>query len=265
MNKQPSKSNNPLPEPRPSRARRKASSWDCMDCIVIEEQERLELRETDEVPDKYWQEGWTFDINGIHRRDFDVDQDARYHRVYPTRYVVPNFKVTRSMRRVLARNRDLKIVTRSLRITPAKEDLFLAHHLQRFGYEPESTLNERHKYQLCHQVQLMEMCYFVNDTLIAFNIFERGAYSLWSNIGVWSPAHWRRGLGTLTILKEIEYARANDMLYYYMGNYWPGNPDYEYKTRFQPMELWDWDEKCWQPWGDWITNAMLTEKLRRRS
>ena len=265
MDQDPPKEPEHRPPPPRAQSQRTAVSWDCVDCHVIDDEQSMDIRDRGENADKYWQDGWIVNLGGIKRTDFDVDERGRYHRVYPTRYWVDRFETTASMRRVLAKNSDLKIVTRPLRITPAKEDLYLAHHLSRFGCEPRELLNKRYEYIVHHPARLMETCYFLGSALIAFSIFEEGDYSLWSNIGVWSPAHPERSLGTLTILKEIEHARARGDVFYYMGTYWPGHPSYEYKTRFRALELYDWDDRRWRPFGHPITKAMLTERLRRRS
>lgn len=252
------------PKPTPPRIYKPAISWDCMDCIVIEDEESIDIRDRGENADKYWRDGWIVTLCNILRRDFDSDERGRYHRVYPTRYSVDEFEVTRSMRRVIAKNRDLKVVTRPLRITPAKEDLYLAHHLSRFGHEPRELLNKQYQYIVHHPARLMETCYFLGKTLIAFSIFEDGDYSLWSNTAIWAPAQARRCMGTLSILREIEYARARGHVWYYMGYYWPGNHAYEYKARFRPLNLYDWDNKDWVPFQAERAAVMLNEPLRRR-
>lgn len=235
-----------------------------MDCIVIEDEEFLDIKDRGENADKYWAEGWILSPGHLRRSDFDFDPKGRYHRVYPTRYFVRQFSTTKSMQRVLARNADLRVVTRPLRITPAKEDLYLVHHLSRFGCPPRETLNKRYEYIVYHPARLMETCYFLDDQLIAFSIFEVGDYSIWSNLGVWSPDHADRSLGTMTILKEFEYARDNHIMHYYMGHYFPGNPFYEYKLRYRPLELYDWDNKCWVAYGSQRSTQMIGEKLRHR-
>lgn len=253
----------PQHQPEPTFTRR-AFSWDCMDCIVIEEEDNLDIRDRGENADKYWAEGWVLNYAHQMRSDFDVDANGRYQRVYPTRYFVERLNITKSMRRVLARNCDLRVVTRPLRITPAKEKLYIAHHLSRFGSAPRELLNKRYQYIVYHVAKMMETCYFLKDELVAFSIFEVGDYSLWSNLGVWSPAHADRSLGTLTVLNEIEYAREHNLLIYYLGHYFPSNPSYEYKLRFRPLELYDWDNKCWIPYDSPRTAQMLREPLRRR-
>ena len=52
-------------------------------------------------------------------------------------------------------------------------------------------------------------------------------------------------LGTFGILSEIEYARRNGLSYVYLGYWLPGYPGMDYKTRFQPMDIF-W-ENGWMP------------------
>ena len=52
-------------------------------------------------------------------------------------------------------------------------------------------------------------------------------------------------LGTFGILSEIEYARRNGLSYVYLGYWLPGYSGMDYKTRFQPMDIF-W-ENGWMP------------------
>jgi len=264
MDEETRKPDEPQPQPAWQITPTRKVTWDCIDCLVIEDQELIDLRDRGENPDKYWAEGWTLTLGQVRRSDFNVDQDGRYHRVYPARYWINKLKITKSMRRVLARNSDLKIVTRPLRITPGKENLYLAFHLNRFGCAPREPLNKRYQYIVYHPARLMETCCFLDEELIAFSIFEVGDYSIWSNLGVWSQAHAARSLGTLTILKEIEYARAHGLMHYYLGHYNPRDARYLYKSRFRPLELYDWDNQRWIGFDAPRTAQMLREPLRRR-
>jgi Putative arginyl-tRNA:protein arginylyltransferase len=239
-------------------------TWDCFDCITISDEQYIDVKDRGETADKYWADGWMLNIGHMSRCDFDVDSNGRYHRVYPTRYFVENVEITKSMRRVLAQNADLRSVTRPLRITPAKEKLYIEHHFSRFGSLPSEPLNKRYQYIVHHPATLLETCFFLENELIAFSIFEVGDYSIWSNLGVWSPAHAERSLGIMTVLSEMEYARKHRAYIYYMGHFFPSNSAYQYKLRFRPMDLYDWDNECWIPFENPRATEMLREPLRRR-
>ncbi len=54
-----------------------------------------------------------------------------------------------------------------------------------------------------------------------------------------------RGLGTLTMLKEIEYSIGTGREYYYPGSAYEGPSFYDYKKRFAALECFDWR-------GNWV-------------
>lgn len=227
----------------------------------IEEQKRVDLRETGEIIEAYWEKGWVSDFCFFHRTDFDKYQN-KYHRTYPTRYKLWNYKFTKNQRRVLQKNKDLKTIIRPLRITQGKIDLFDGYHISRFEQLPRKELPDSYKYIKYYPSKLMELCIFKDERLIACSIFEVGTFSIYSNTAFWSLAEKHRGLGTLTILLEIEYALQLGFYYYYMGFYYKQNPNYQYKTRFRGLELYSWDKGYWIPYE--MAAEMLDQPMPRR-
>jgi arginyl-tRNA--protein-N-Asp/Glu arginylyltransferase len=73
-----------------------------------------------------------------------------------------------------------------------------------------------------------------------------------------------RGLGTLTILLEVQYALKRKINYYYLGHFYAHNPNYHYKTRFSGFELYDWDNDRWLDFRHSKTKELLKQKLPRR-
>ena len=159
----------------------------------------------------------------------------------------------------MARNRDLDYVVRPLRITPAKERIYDDHHWFRFDTGVKETLAQRYHNIPPHPAPLMEGSLFDRDRLLGFSIFELGERAILSNIGVWSPEAVARGLGTLTIIKEIEYAHRMGAKYYYFGPYNIRNTIYEYKTKFRGFELYDWDSGQWVDYQDPAVKQMLRD------
>lgn len=61
------------------------------------------------------------------------------------------------------------------------------------------------------------------------------------------PGERARGLGTLAILRQIEYARTSGRRYLYLGYWIDGHPKMDYKARFQPLQALGRDG--WRPIG----------------
>jgi leucyl-tRNA---protein transferase len=241
----------------------KSRGPDCLYAITRTDEDFIDLNDTGELIEAYWERGWISDFSIFHRQNFDSYRD-NYYMVFPTRYKLPNFKLTKSLRRVLNKNRDLKTIIRPLRITPAKTILHQTHHLLRFGKPPLRTLHESYKYIVHHPAELMELCIFKDERLVACSIFEVGNFAIYSNTAFWDITLTSRSLGTLTVLLEVQYALRKNMFYYYLGHFFPQNPNYHYKTRFTGLELYDWDSDMWV---DFTVKSrikkMLTRKLPR--
>jgi hypothetical protein len=77
--------------------------------------------------DKYWARGWTNEDDYFKREDSMEFSRRVTHRVFPTRYRLKDFRLSKSLRRVFNHNRDLKTIVRPLRLTPAMSELYLRH------------------------------------------------------------------------------------------------------------------------------------------
>lgn len=217
---------------------------DCYEFDVIDEQHyEMEFYELD--IDDYWARAWVINDEGFSRNDSDVYNDREY-RVFPTRYRLKDFVFTKSLRRILNKNRDLKTVIREFRPTEGKDDLITHHRQTRFKSEsPRHSLRNSYQYLKYSNIDLMETCVFKDEKLVACSIFFVSERSVVSSIGFWDPSEISRSLGILTVLLEIRYALETGKEFYYLGDFIRQDPNYQYKTRFPALELWDWDNERW--------------------
>lgn len=235
---------------------------DIIFAVTSEDEDFINLKDRDEIIEAYWEKGWVGENEHFHYANFE-SYNGRYYKAFPTRYKLFDFKFTKSLRRVLKKNSDLKSVFRPLRITPEKSDLFDTYNFLRHGEPPSQPLLEIYKYSSNEESKKMELCIFKDNKLVACSFFEEGMYALYGNTAFWDVRETARSLGTLTILLEIQYALSKRMFYYYLGHFYAQNPNYHYKTRFSGLELFDWDNNCWIPFKDpWIKD-LLKQKLPR--
>ncbi|HEX9961865.1 MAG TPA: hypothetical protein VGB00_13080 [Pyrinomonadaceae bacterium] len=235
---------------------------DCLYSITLDEEISVELRNTGENIDDYWANAWQSGYCDFHRWNFDVYK-GRYRKAFPTRYKLRDFVFTKSLRRVLKKNQDLKTVIRPLRITPEKSRLHDIHYFLRHHKPPRKSLPEAYKYTVHYPSKLMELCVFKENKLVACSIFEVGARAMVSNIAFWDLKEASRGLGILTILLEVQYALRHGMNWYYLGFYYKQNPNYQYKTRFGGLQLYDWDNEHWIDFQTPEAAELLKQKLPR--
>jgi arginine-tRNA-protein transferase len=234
---------------------------DCLEFDVIDE-EIYVYEYYDYDIDEYLAKGWDLREDGFRRGDSDVYQNREY-RVFPTRYRLKDYRLTKSLRRVLRKNSDLKTVIRPFRPTEGKDDLYTAHlHARRTEEHPRYTLKKRYEFLKHSQVELMELCVFNGRKFVAGSIFKICEKSVVGDIAFWDTRKTRRSLGIFTVLLEMQYAIQRGKEFYYLGHYFRRNPNYHYKARFPALELYDWDNDTWVDFKDDRIGEMLAQKLR---
>jgi len=73
--------------------------------------------------------------------------------------------------------------------------------------------------------------------LVAVSVCDRFADALSSVYCYYDPEQPDRGLGTFMALAEIEFCRANQLRWWYLGFLVRGSPKMSYKSRFCPQEV----------------------------
>ncbi|MFA6857252.1 MAG: arginyltransferase [Treponema sp.] len=180
----------------------------------------------------------------------------------PIRIAVPDFKPSKSQRRVLSHNGDITI-----HITQNPADFITAEKVELY-----STYNRRHN--PCEtmapgesRAELMQMngvhaCASGTDVrafysgtfnmeyrlkadgnspgkLIGVGIVDAGADSLSSNYFYYdiSPETMKRSIGTYSILREIDLCRRLGFGWYYLGYWLAGCRKMVYKSAYNPHQL----------------------------
>lgn len=160
--------------------------------------------------------------------------------VIPLRINLTSFSFSKSQRRIIGKNQDLRIVIRPAKITAEKEALF-EKHKQRFKEGiPESLCDFLASDAARVPCRAKEVCVYENENLLAASFFDVGEQAISSVYAMFEPSETRRSLGIYTMLLEIEYARENAKSFYYQGYAYEGSSFYDYKKRFSGLEKYDW-------------------------
>ena len=163
----------------------------------------------------------------------------------PVRVRTAPFVPSRSQRRVLRKNTDLRVVFGPLRITERAFAIWREHSLRRFGdeVEPEEFLCNFYLPSCpCLQSEI-----YREEELVGIGLLDRGSDCLSSVYFCFDPLHASRNLGTFSILQEIAQARTLGLDYYYLGYFVPGSSRMAYKDHFRPREYFDWETRNWIP------------------
>ncbi|MBK7393013.1 MAG: hypothetical protein IPI64_06860 [Chloracidobacterium sp.] len=215
------------------------------------------------TPDAYWAEGWNLSYYQADRSNACGHDDA-LHRMFPTRYRLADFDLSRSFRRVLKNNADLECVVRPFRPTPAKDELDQIHCYSRFRETkaPLSTIYAKLRYR---PAPIRELTVFhPTRGLIAFTLIEVGENASYALRTAWNPDERKRSLGTFTFLKAVEYARSLGFEHHYVGPTLLADPAFSYKLRFPACELYDWDANDWVASESERAKAMFAAPFPRR-
>ncbi len=174
------------------------------------------------------------------------------------RVVIPDFQPTRSQKRVLRRNQDVAFDVTSPTPTVEKEAIYLRyqyhqHFLRSRGsfqyrdqFDPEDQLSTMYYQMYSNPLISREIEFRLDDRLIGFGIIDVAKCSVSAVYFVFDPDYGSRSLGSLAILKGIEWAAREDFVYYHLGFYIADHPKMNYKKKFRRSEIRD------RSTGDWI-------------
>lgn len=191
-----------------------------------------------------WARGWRHFGSRYFRHNFFV-HSSKLFSVRALRLRVADFRPSRSQRRVLRKNADLRLRIGEIRITREVFEIF-ERHKERFSENPPrdifdviASAEER------HTGQTLQFSLYLSDRLIAVSYLDVAGKSTSGLYAFFEPTQARRSLGIYTMLKEIEFTRENGMTFYYPGYVFRESSFYDYKKRFRPAEVYDWN-------GSWI-------------
>jgi arginine-tRNA-protein transferase len=165
-------------------------------------------------------------------------------RVMPLRIRLADFTLSKSQRRVLRKNKDLRVEIRPIAITHESEALF-HRHKQRFDHGIPKSIYDFLSYDPATvPCDGRELAVYRDDKLVAVSYFDVGSTCISGIYAIFDPDESSRGLGIYTMLKEIEYAIETGHTLYYQGYAYEGESFYDYKKRFTALERFDW-KGCW--------------------
>lgn len=194
--------------------------------------------------DFLWANGWRHFGEYFFRYSVAECKGQPCH-VIPLRIELSRFMPSRSQKRILARNRDARVVIRDTSIDAAKQALF-DRHRQRFTENvPDSLwvfLASQPASVPCHN---QEICVYSGERLLAASFLDIGAAATSAVYAMFEPSEHKRSLGIFTMLLAIEHSRQLGCRYYYPGYAYREPSVYDYKKNFEGLEYLQW-ESGWE-------------------
>lgn len=167
----------------------------------------------------------------------------------PVRIPVAAFQPDRSQRRCLARNADIDAHI----VHPACSDEYL-HLYQRYlafrhpgGGMDGHGAHEFEQFLIgsWNESRFLELRQRDSHRLLAVAVTDLAEDALSAVYTFYDPDQAARGLGTLGILRQLEWARRSGRDHLYLGYWIAGHPKMDYKRRFHPLQA--FDGRSWRP------------------
>ena len=189
--------------------------------------------------DSLWATGWRH-FGTLFFRYALSWHDGHRVRVLPLRIDLRRFIPSRSQRRVLNRNADMRVKIGPAMIDPKRERMF-ARHRSRFKHNvPDSLRDFLSSAPSQIPCEAKECRLSVDNQLLGIGYFDVGREAVSAVYSMFDPAESRRSPGIKLILEEIHWATEHDFRYFYLGYCYDQPSYYDYKKRFAASEYLDW-------------------------
>lgn len=200
-----------------------------------------------EVMDQVWATGWRHFGKYFFRYSTQQAEDGGLQTITPLRIDLACSTFTKSQRRVLNKNADLRTDIAPAALDEDLHSLF-QRHKQRFTHNIPDTLENflgPDPAQGPCECRILRV--FDGPRLIAASFFDVGQQSASSVYGLFEPEYSKRSLGIFTLLLEIQHCRASGLRWLYSGYATKEPSVYDYKKQFGGTEYLDWTAAVWLP------------------
>jgi leucyl-tRNA---protein transferase len=196
--------------------------------------------------DELWAEGWRH-FGPIFFRYRRWRHAGRSLTITPLRMELARFGPSRSQRRVVARNRDLRVEVRPTALDPELSEMFEAHR-RRFRTDVPDSLHDFLSPLAPAEVPCRNetIRVYSGSRLVAAHFLDVGGDASSSVYSMFDPEESRRSLGVYTILLAAERALALGQRHYYPGYATREPSPYDYKKNLAGLEEYDWRGR-WHP------------------
>ena len=197
--------------------------------------------------DRLWAAGWRHFGPRFFRYSLQFDEDSgALQQILPLRIDLARFAFSKSQRRVLRKNNDLRWEIIPARADAETQAMFQRHKMRFKTNRPDHLLDYLYAGRVAvRPCQTLELRAFLDDRLIAASFLAVGETATSSIYGIFEPEFDRRSLGTLTLLKEIEHTAATGRQFHYPGYATDEPSAYDYKKQFAALQHYDWATGQW--------------------
>lgn len=153
----------------------------------------------------------------------------------PIRVDVQRFRPSKSQRRVLRKNRDIRITRHPVCFDP--EDFALYRKYCSIRHDSLEVREDYTRFLIDSPVATEMMRYYVGDHLMGIGWIDVLPDSLSSVYFVFDPDHAFRSPGVFSLLRELELCRTLGKEWLQLGFWVRNNRKMSYKNRYRPCQL----------------------------
>lgn len=197
-----------------------------------------------EMMDRLWASGWRHFGESFFRYNISMDEDG-VKLITPLRLDLEKNLLSKSQRRVLRRNADLRWEFLPAQLTEEARTMFQRHKARFKDNVPDDLGTFLSSEPATVPSECLECRVFESDYLIALSYLDLGESATSAVYGLFEPAHAWRSLGIFTMLLEIEFSRSRGCRYYYPGYATQESSAYDYKKQLRGLEMLDWKTGKW--------------------
>lgn len=187
------------------------------------------------------------------------------HACVAVRIPVATFQPNRSQRRCQRRNVDIEARIVVPELNDERLDLYRRYLAcrHRGGGMDDHGAHEFEQFLIgsWNDSRFLELRQRDSHRLLGVAVTDRVPGALSAVYTFYDPAAADRGLGTLGVLRQIEWARRDGRRHLYLGYWIDGHPKMDYKRHFQPLER--FDGRGWQPWRSPTAPAHASDRVTR--
>ena len=170
---------------------------------------------------------------------------------------VNNFKLRKSQKKAIKRNRETEIIIQKPTISQAHIDLYNRYHAFKHKQDNWSHRNISPREYRENFVEGAhdfgkEVLYIKDGKLICVDLIDILDDGISSIYCYYDPDYLNLSLGTYSLLYQVELAKVLELPWIYLGYWVDGCKAFSYKPKFQPQEILDGFPKV-DEISDWKT------------
>jgi len=166
----------------------------------------------------------------------------------PLRVEVKKFQPSRSQKKILKKNNGIQVaVIQKPKIKAGYFQIYQNYLKERYGQKEHLSL-ESFELHMLHNPSFCQIFeYRKEEKLVGLSWLDRTEKGLSAVYFAYDQAFKKNSLGIFSLLYELDWAKKNNIPFYYLGFWVRGAPHMDYKKTLKPHQI--LEDQCWREEG----------------